>query len=85
MLFDQVDFNRPIGTRHGARPTRETAVEFPHPALVLNRSLFRSLVSGHTHVDVVGVEDSKVLPIPASLIVLHVGHEIAVDPRVTKP
>ena len=87
-LSDHVDFNRSVGARRsrcGGRPAREAAVELSHLSLVLNGSLSRRFVGGDVHVDIVVVEDSEVLPVSAPFAVLHIGDEIAVDPRVTKP
>lgn len=80
-LSDHVDLSRPVG----AWPTRQTAVELSQFALIVNRSLFCSLIGGDTHVDIVGIEDSKVLPVSAPLAGFHVGDDAAVDSRMTKP
>lgn len=80
-LSDHVDFGRPVG----AWPTLQAAIELSQFALILNRSLSCSLVGGNTHIDIVRIEDGEVLPVSASLAGFHVGDDIAVDPRMTKP
>jgi len=92
-LTDHVDLNlsiragRRAGRRAGCRasPTRREALEFAYSHSILLRFLCCPFVSTPGHVDIIVVEDSEVLPVSASLGVLHVVNEIAVDLRMTKP